>query len=187
VKLLEWLFVTELLFLFCAWVLWTAGRLVARVSPNDTIYQFATVFWSTFRHRPAPLREVVPDDDEGGEMEGDPDALLKGFVEEEQPGGAGGAPASAAGIRMATLSIKVIPHASRDKVCGFLGKDLKIQVTAPAEAGAANKAVIDLLATTLGLKSHQIQLIRGHYQEQKVLQIAGMRQDEVESRLSSFE
>ena len=185
-SLLSWIFLTELLFLFCGWVIWIAGKMVARSTPNDTIYQFACIFWRNMRNRPPPLKEVIPDADEMG-LGGDEDSLIDSLVAkddaEEKPEGTPKAP----GIRMATINVKVVPHASRDQVCGFLGKSLKVQVMAPAEAGKANKAVIELLSATLGIKSHQIQLVRGHYQEQKVIQIAGLTQQELDAKLASFQ
>jgi uncharacterized protein len=188
------LLLTEVLFLFSFWVLWFAGKLVARNTPNDALYKFARVFWRTLRSRPAPLREVVADEEsEAGMPEGTDEELLKGMAEESEEGDAEseettvGKGVPAGGIRSATLTIKVVPGASRNQVCGYLDKALKIQVTAPAEGGQANKAVIDLLATTLGLKSHQIQLLRGHYQALKVVQIAGMQQEEVTAKLGSFQ
>lgn len=185
-NLLNWIFLTELLFLFCGWVIWIAGKMVARSTPNDTIYQFACIFWRTMRNRPPPLKEVIPDADDL-ELEGDEDSLIDTLVDKEQKAPDKLNVSATPGLRMATINIKVVPHASRDQVCGFLGKALKVQVMAPAEAGQANKAVIDLLASTLGVKSHQIQLIRGHYQEQKVLQIAGITQQELDSKLSNFQ
>ena len=50
------------------------------------------------------------------------------------------------GVRMA---VKVVPGASRDRIVGKLGDALKVAVSKPPEAGAANKAVIALLARSL--------------------------------------
>lgn len=192
-SLLEWLLLTELLFLFCGWVLWIAGRLAAKNSPNDAILKFAQTFWRTLRHRPAPLREVVPDADIDGLVapDGSDQELLSSLAgagtaqcnEDEDDEKAPDAPL---GIRMATLNVTIVPRGSRNQISGYLGKALKIQVTAPPEGGQANKEVIELLATTLALKSHQIQLIKGIYAEQKVLQIAGLSQTELDEKLSSF-
>src|ERR1044071_5729997 len=102
--------------------------MVAKSTPNDTIYQFACVFWRTMRNRPPPLKEVVPDADELG-LEGDEDSLIDGLMgEQEKPPEKLDVPQAATpGIRMATVNVKVVPHASRDQVCGFLGKSLKVQ------------------------------------------------------------
>jgi len=191
VSLLEGILLTELLCLFSAWILWLAGKMVARNSPNDAIRRFASTWWRTLAQRPAPLREVVPDSD-------DLDALATGN-DQEMLGNLADTSADEeddsrlpvgqqeAAVRMATLNIKVVPHASRDQICGFLGDSLKIQVTAPAEAGKANKAVIEVLSEALGIKPHQIQLQRGHFHAQKVLQIAGLTQSQLADKLSNFQ
>src|SRR5947207_8641105 len=53
---------------------------------------------------------------------------------------------------MATLHVKVVPGASRDRIAGKLGDALKVQVSAAAERGKANAAVIAVIAATLGLR-----------------------------------
>ena len=78
--------------------------------------------------------------------------------------------------------------ATRDQIAGLEGHTLKIQVSLPTlMPGAANKAVIDLLTSTLGIKTHQLLLVRGHFQAQKVFQISGMGPEELERKLSGFE
>lgn len=72
------------------------------------------------------------------------------------------------------LSIKVVPGASRSKVAGVFDRALRIAVTAPPEGGRANAEVIDLLATTFGVKSAAVQILRGHTQRLKVVQIVGI-------------
>jgi uncharacterized protein (TIGR00251 family) len=63
---------------------------------------------------------------------------------------------------MATLAIKVVPGASRDRVVGRYGDAIKVQVSAPPEDGKANKAVVRVLAEFLGTKPDQIEITRGH-------------------------
>ena len=48
------------------------------------------------------------------------------------------------------LELKVVPKASRDRVVGWLGDRLKVQVRAAPERGKANAAVEALLAEILG-------------------------------------
>lgn len=43
---------------------------------------------------------------------------------------------------MGRLAVKVVPGSSRDQIVGRLGDALKIKVTAPAEKGKANTAVV---------------------------------------------
>ncbi len=48
------------------------------------------------------------------------------------------------------LRVKVVPGASRDQLAGILGDRLKLRVSAPPEAGKANRAVCALIGDWLG-------------------------------------
>ena len=85
---------------------------------------------------------------------------------------------------MATLHVKVVPGASRDRIAGKLGDALKVQVSAAAERGKANAAVIAVIAATLGLRESDIQIVRGHTQPRKTLHINGIEQEELDRRLA---
>jgi uncharacterized protein len=50
------------------------------------------------------------------------------------------------------LELKVVPKASRDRVVGWLGDRLKVQVRAAPERGKANRAVEELLSDVLGAR-----------------------------------
>jgi uncharacterized protein (TIGR00251 family) len=84
---------------------------------------------------------------------------------------------------MATLTIKVVPGASRDRIAGKLGDAIKVQVSAAPERGKANDAVINLIAGLLGLRRNAIQIVRGHTQPRKVLQINGIDQETLDQRI----
>ena len=84
---------------------------------------------------------------------------------------------------MATISIKVVPGAKKNRVVGKYGDAIKVQVSAPPEAGKANQAVIALLAETLGVRPQQISITRGHTQPRKTVQIDGLDQAAAEQRL----
>jgi hypothetical protein len=86
---------------------------------------------------------------------------------------------------MPTLSIKVVPGASRDRVAGRLGDAIKVQVSAPPEGGKANRAVVELLAGVLGVRANQVRVIKGHTQSRKVVQVDGLAQADVDARLSA--
>ena len=86
---------------------------------------------------------------------------------------------------MAIISVKVVPGASRDRVAGKLGDAVKVQVSAPPEAGKANKAVIRVLAEFLGVKADQLEIVRGHGQPRKVIEVRGMEQAAVNAKLGT--
>jgi uncharacterized protein (TIGR00251 family) len=81
------------------------------------------------------------------------------------------------------LAIKVIPGASRNEVCGWLGETLKVKLSAPPVDGRANDALVEFLAEKLGLPRHSIMLVRGETARQKLLRIDGLTLAEVKRRL----
>jgi uncharacterized protein (TIGR00251 family) len=84
-------------------------------------------------------------------------------------------PASApgSGARLFRLQLKVVPKASADRIVGWMGERLKIQVRAAPERGRANRAVVELLAEALGLPRSSIRITAGETSPQKTVQIQG--------------
>lgn len=72
------------------------------------------------------------------------------------------------------IRLKVVPGASRDRVAGPLGDRLKVQVSAAPEAGKANKAVLALLAGTLGVGKGALRIVRGETNAQKTVEVVGL-------------
>ena len=69
------------------------------------------------------------------------------------------------------LDLKVVPKASRDRISGWVGERLKIQVTAPPERGKANAAVIALLCDLLGLPVSAVRIVSGETSPRKSVEI----------------
>jgi uncharacterized protein (TIGR00251 family) len=63
---------------------------------------------------------------------------------------------------------------------------LKVAVTAPAERGRANRALIELLREALNLKRSQIALVSGETSREKRFLIRGLGPLELESRLAEL-
>ena len=69
------------------------------------------------------------------------------------------------------IRVKVIPGASRESL-EWLEKDLlKITVRAAPEKGKANKAVISLLAKTLGLEKNAVTVVSGQTSPLKTIEL----------------
>ena len=66
--------------------------------------------------------------------------------------------------------MRVVPRAKENKVIEEASR-YKVYVTAPAEDGRANRAVLELLADHLGLRKSQIQLIRGEKNRDKFFEL----------------
>jgi uncharacterized protein len=88
---------------------------------------------------------------------------------------------------MATLTVKVVPGASRSRIAGRYGDALKIQVAAAPERGKANQAVIAMLATVLGVPRHQIELVAGQTQPRKTFRVHGMDQTVLDAKLAAVQ
>jgi uncharacterized protein len=87
--------------------------------------------------------------------------------------------------RGALLRLRVSPGARRDEVVGFHGDALKVAVRAPPDRGRANDAVLDLLATHLGVPRTRISLERGAASRDKTVRIAGLDAAELRRRLGA--
>jgi len=81
------------------------------------------------------------------------------------------------------LRLLVKAGASRDALSGWQGDVLRVQVAAPPQGGRANRAVLDLLASALGVDGAQVRLLRGHRSSHKLVAVEGMEEDEVRRRL----
>ena len=82
-----------------------------------------------------------------------------------------------------TLTIKVIPNASRTEVVGWLGDLLKIRLQAAPENGKANQALIRFLNNKLHCAQKQIVLESGEFSPQKRLRIRGIERPHIFSNL----
>jgi len=81
------------------------------------------------------------------------------------------------------LRLKVVPGASRTQLAGMLGDRLKLRISAPPEAGKANKAIIKFLATALGAKQNQITIEQGETSAEKTVRVASARCEDVKNAL----
>jgi len=78
-----------------------------------------------------------------------------------------------------------VPGASRDRVSGVLGSRLKITVSRPAEKGAANQAVAEVLAKALALRPRDVELVNGQTNPEKSFLVRGLGVEEVRRRLDA--
>ena len=70
------------------------------------------------------------------------------------------------------LRIHTQPGARHRRVVGLHGDRLKLSVTAAPQRGAANSAVVSLLAELLGVPDSSITLVRGQTSRQKDFAVA---------------
>jgi len=72
---------------------------------------------------------------------------------------------------MLVLRIKVVPKSSADRISGWVGDRLKVQVTAAPERGKANDAVVELLAETLGVPRRAVRIAAGAASPLKTVEV----------------
>lgn len=83
-----------------------------------------------------------------------------------------------------TLRLRVVPGARRPGVVGRHGDAWKLRVSAPAEAGRANDAVLALLAETLDVPRRDLELTSGHASRDKVVALDGITSEAADTRLA---
>jgi hypothetical protein len=77
------------------------------------------------------------------------------------------------------ISVRVQPRASRSGIDGLHGDALKIRVHAPPVDGAANEAVVEVLAAALGVPRGAVRVVAGAASRTKVVEISGVTAAEV--------
>ena len=77
------------------------------------------------------------------------------------------------------LPVRAQPGAKRNEIRGEQDGMLKVCVTQSPEKGKANKAVIELMAKSLGLRKSQIELLTGETSHQKRFLIRGITPEEL--------
>ncbi|MBX3026451.1 DUF167 domain-containing protein [bacterium] len=70
------------------------------------------------------------------------------------------------------LALRVQPRAARDRVVGRHGEAVKVQVSAPPVEGAANAAVVALVAGWLDVPRRAVRVVQGERGRDKVVAIA---------------
>ena len=77
------------------------------------------------------------------------------------------------------IHVRVFPRSSKNSIVWEEGA-LKVRLTAPPVDGAANDALIALLAQYLGLPKRDIQIVHGTTGRHKTVEIIGMTVEAVE-------
>ena len=80
--------------------------------------------------------------------------------------------------------VHVLPRSSRNEV-KLESDSLRVYLTAPPVEGAANEALVSLLAEKLRLPKRQLEVVRGATSRQKVLAIHGLTLEEFWRRLEA--
>ena len=83
------------------------------------------------------------------------------------------------------LRVRVIPRAKRSEVAGMRGAAWLIRLQAPPVEGAANEALIAMLAKLLGVPKRDVTIVAGERSREKRVRIAGLDPASAQERLSA--
>ncbi|MFV1957268.1 MAG: DUF167 domain-containing protein [bacterium] len=75
------------------------------------------------------------------------------------------------------ITVQVKPRASRNRVEGWEDDVLVVRLTSPPVEGAANSALVKLLAKKLGIARGRLEIVAGKRSRSKIVQIDGITQD----------
>ena len=83
------------------------------------------------------------------------------------------------------LRLWVRPGASRAGVSGFHGDALGVRVTAPPVGGAANREVLGVLASALGVRRGDVEVEAGGGARRKRVRVRGLSVEDARNRLAA--
>ena len=83
-----------------------------------------------------------------------------------------------------SLECRVTPRASRNTIKGVREGILEVSLNSPPIDGRANKALIELISKSLGVRKGAISIASGEHSRNKILFIEGLTRNEVAAILS---
>lgn len=83
------------------------------------------------------------------------------------------------------VKVSARPGSGRDRVLGVQGDALRLGVSAPPDKGKANKAFVELLAKTLGVRRSAVELVSGGTSREKVFKVEGAALAQVRAALAT--
>jgi uncharacterized protein (TIGR00251 family) len=79
----------------------------------------------------------------------------------------------------ARFAVRLTPRAASDRVDGVVDGELRARVTAPAVDGAANNALVRLLADELGIARRDVRIVAGATGRRKLIAVDGIEAESV--------
>jgi uncharacterized protein len=80
------------------------------------------------------------------------------------------------------FAVRLTPRAGSDAVDGVIEGALKVRVAAPPVEGAANQALLRLLAEVLGIARRDVRLVAGAAGRQKLVVVEGVAPEDLVAR-----
>ncbi|HET7565355.1 MAG TPA: DUF167 domain-containing protein [Gemmatimonadaceae bacterium] len=82
--------------------------------------------------------------------------------------------------------VRVQPRASRSDIDGVRDGVLRVRLMNPPVDGAANEALVELLADTLDVAKRSVHIVAGATSRTKVIDVDGLDRDRVRERLARW-
>jgi len=86
---------------------------------------------------------------------------------------------------MARIQVRLQPRASANAITGVQDGVVRVRVTAPPIDNAANDALTRLLAKTLKTGRGSVSVVRGRRSRTKLVEVAGLTEEEALMRLDA--
>jgi uncharacterized protein (TIGR00251 family) len=80
------------------------------------------------------------------------------------------------------FAVRLAPRSSSNRVDGVIDGALRVRVMAPAVEGAANAALVNLLADVLGVGRRDVRIVAGASSRQKLVVVDGASREAVVAR-----
>lgn len=84
------------------------------------------------------------------------------------------------------LAINLQPRASKQRVIGVHGTELKVSVTAPPVDAAANRALLLFMADLFHVPRSGVELVKGQTSRHKIIRVKGVKSIELMERLVPY-
>ncbi len=81
------------------------------------------------------------------------------------------------------LAVRVQPRAARSEIAGLHGDRIRIRLAAPPVDGAANEALVRVLAEALGVPRRAVEITAGHAGRSKTVVVTGVNAADAAARL----
>lgn len=72
------------------------------------------------------------------------------------------------------FAVRVVPRASRTEIVGEMDGAVKVRVSSPPVAGAANAEIVKLFAKLLGVSRSAVEIVSGQTSKTKRIRINGV-------------
>ena len=82
------------------------------------------------------------------------------------------------------LKVRVIPNARKSEFAGCRDGEWILRLNAPPVDGKANKAAVEFIANTFGIRRADVSLISGEKGRHKIFEIVGFQLSDVARKLA---